>query len=105
MIDNDILAKLSKRNAEHQAERDAVKGDNMTFVIEPYEQKQINEWLAEHNKTCSLRWHEDGTPVEFPGGAIGGGLTYEFTPNGIGMATSVSCHCGAECNVTDYDLW
>lgn len=104
-----MLRKFGERQVErhkkHQAERDAVKGENMTFVIEPYEQKKAFEWLAEHNKTCSLRFDKDGNPVQFPGGAAGGCTSYRFTMTGIGMATEVMCGCGESENITDYEQW
>ena len=109
MIDKEMLRKFSERQAErhknHQAERDAATGEDMIFVIEPYEQVAMREWMVEHKKTCPLNFEKDGSPKEFPGGAIGGAITYKFTPTGIGMATSVSCHCGGSVNITDYDQW
>ena len=100
-----FLKRLNEEGKKHQAERDAVQGEDMIFTIPAYEMNTANEWIAEHKKTCRLYIHEDGTPVEFPGGAIGGGLTYSFTPNGIGVAMSVRCHCGESVNITDYDSW
>ena len=109
MIDKEILKKFSERQVKkhkaHQAERNAVKGTDMVFTIEPYEQVAMREWMIEHKETCSLNFEKDGSRKEFPGGAIGGAITYNFTPTGIGMATSVSCHCGESINITDYDQW
>ncbi len=48
---------------------------------------------------------EDGYPYE---GAIGGGLTYQFTPNSIGMTTSVVYSTATnkyKLDLTDYDSW
>ena len=108
MKDIDIsgfVKRLTERHKEHQAKRDAVQGTNMTFVIEPYEQQILNEWRAEHNKTCKYRFNDDGTPVKFPGGAAGGSTSYEFTPTGIGVAIFAKCTCGEEINLTDYESW
>ena len=39
-------------------------------------------------------------------GAIGGGLTYSFTPNSIGVSVTVSHNVtGVEEDITDYNLW
>jgi len=109
MIDQEMIRKFFERQAErnkaHQAERNAVKGEDMTFVIPAYEQKTAFEWSQEHKKTCSMRVDKDGNPVEFPGGAAGGMTSYKFTPTGIGMAIEVFCACGASENITDYEQW
>jgi len=89
------LAEWSKQNAEkvrkHMAERKAVKGKDMAFGIEPYEQLTLSKWLQEHNKTCEKKKHNL--------------LTYKFTPTGIGLAIIVECGCGEEVNITDYKMW
>ena len=100
-----FLDGLAAKHAKHDEERAAVTGKDMVFTIEPYEQKMMNEWAAEHRKTCKMRWNEDGTRITGPGGAAGGLTTYKFTPTGIGLATIVECACGEECNITDYDIW
>lgn len=99
--------KRAKKRQKHQAERAraAVVGVPLTFTIEPYEQLAMTEWMIEHKKTCSLNFEKDGSRKEFPGGAIGGAITYNFTPTGIGVATTVSCHCGESVNITDYEQW
>lgn len=39
-------------------------------------------------------------------GAIGGNISYKFTPTSIGNDISVRCSiCGEEKNITDYDCW
>ncbi len=105
------LTTLTKRLMEEQQENDkkrALAAESFapqTFTLEPYECQQLSEWLVEHNKTCTMRWNSDGTPIKFPGGAVGGLLTYKFTPIGIGMAFYVSCVCKEEVNLTDYNNW
>lgn len=61
------------------------------FFIGRYELKALTEWTHD----CSLT----------ETGAIGGPLTYTFTPNGIGVVTKVICACGEEKDLTDYDEW
>ena len=68
------------------------------FEITTEENKQISDWLKEHNKTCEFTNPENQ-------GAIGGRLTYCFTPTGLGLVTKVKCACGGEKNVTNYDDW
>ena len=110
--DNKVdLTAFAKRLNEQYKENDKKRAaaaeffETRTFLLEPFEQQTLSTWLAEHNKTCSMRWNEDGTPIQFPGGAAGGTLTYKFTPTGIGMATYAECSCGEETNLTDYDAW
>lgn len=70
----------------------------MKFEITPKEMKQINSWLAEHDKECPYTQREKQ-------GAIGGRLTYQFTPTGLGIVTRVICGCGAETDISDYETW
>jgi hypothetical protein len=59
------------------------------------EQKRIfTEWDDHHN--CSLK--KDS-------GAIGGRLSYQFTPTGLGQVVKVVCGCGAWVDLTDYADW
>lgn len=63
------------------------------------EQVEFNKWNKEHREVCPLL--QPG--VDKP--AIGGRLTFGFTPTGIGTAITVKCMCGAEKNLTDYECW
>ena len=38
-------------------------------------------------------------------GAIGGRLTFSFTPTGLGTITKVKCACGEEVDFSDYEEW
>jgi len=73
------------------------------FTISPGEQKVIQAWLDEHNKTC--KYYDDGTQASCPSGAIGGRLTYCFTPTGLGLITEVKCMCGDTVNTTEVEDW
>lgn len=97
--------RLNEERKKHQAERDAVKGDDIVFTVPPYEQKTLNKWLTKHKKTCSMRFDENGDPNPYPGGTAGGLLTYQFTPTGIGTAIVANCACGESINITDYGQW
>ena len=38
-------------------------------------------------------------------GAIGGRMTYHFTPTGLGVITAISCACGDERDLTEFENW
>jgi len=65
----------------------------MQFSFTQKEQNTFDEWFRDHH--CTVQY----------GGAIGGSITYTFTPNNIGVVSIVKCTCGAEKDVTDYDEW
>ena len=72
------------------------------FAVDVGQARQLNEWLGEHRKTCIHRATEDNP---FPGGAIGGILTYTFCHTGLGTVTRVQCACGSEVDLTEYGDW
>jgi len=63
------------------------------FVISDEDNELIEHWVVDHE--CSLQSH----------GAIGGRISYEFTPTGLGVVTQAKCACGMEFDVTDYSKW
>ena len=66
----------------------------LTFDLLGGELKKYHRWKAKHDKTCPDK-----------GAAIGGRITFSFTPTGIGTVVVVKCACGEEKNVTDFDRW
>lgn len=58
------------------------------FKLNDCEAKAAREWVSEH--VCRARWWR---------------FTYSFTPTEIGDAVTISCHCGAKKNITDYNFW
>jgi hypothetical protein len=70
----------------------------LTFKIDEAEARKLGEWLPEHDKNCR---HAGGKNS----GAIGGRLSYLFTPTSIGVVVKVMCACGGECDITDYSQW
>lgn len=68
------------------------------FTLTSEELTKLREWEGSH--TCILRDASGETYV----GAIGGSLTYTFTPTGIGTITKVSCECGSILDLTDYNF-
>ena len=63
------------------------------FYVDAVQLKKINEFASDHK--CSMRYH----------GAIGGALTYSFTPTTLGVVVKLTCACGAEIDVSDYEGW
>jgi hypothetical protein len=68
------------------------------FRLDTEELKKLAAWREEHDKTCKYA-HPSKQ------GAIGGRLTYCFTPTSLGSVTKVKCACGEEVDLTDYDAW
>ena len=66
----------------------------MEFIISKEDMEKFKKWDNDHN--CG---HKDYA------GAIGGRLTYSFSPTRVGMIIKVICACGEECDLTDYDAW
>lgn len=56
----------------------------MEFKLTDDEVMKYQDWILEHNKECPIHYE----------GAIGGKITFTFTPTGIGTMASVSCACG-----------
>lgn len=91
----------------------------LSFEITDSEAKRIRKWLMEEVYPKEIQkqkdalggskpdpwvqdcW-DDGYPYE---GAIAGGVTYEFTPNSIGLSTWVRYGQDYKLDLTDYDLW
>ena len=66
------------------------------FPVSKGETDAIEKWSEEHD--CKTR-----SVAEC--GAIGGRLTYCFTPTGLGIITVVKCACGGQVDVTEYENW
>lgn len=66
----------------------------MKFVLSENEIKKLNGWLLEHDKTCPNAGSKNQ-------GAIGGRLTYSFTPTSLGTFSGVKCACGAQETLTN----
>jgi TnpA family transposase len=65
------------------------------FSLSEDQNKQASEWLTAHRKECRIKY----------GGAIGGTITWEFTPTSIGLIVVIVCACGAKCDISNYDDW
>jgi len=93
-------------NFEITAEEKAKVDDWLKTVVYPY----IVENQRRDPRITHLIFESDG--VEYPyTGAIGGGLTYSFSPTGLGVITVVTHpkmdNTGEnfELNLTDYSSW
>lgn len=64
----------------------------MKFKLETEELKKLNEWIKKLPKASS--------------GAIGGRLTYSFTPTSLGMVIKVTDEISKQTiDLSDYDRW
>jgi hypothetical protein len=72
------------------------------FGLDEQQQQKFAEWNRNHKKECKFFQNEDGIEQC---GAIGGRLTYSFTPTGLGVITKIQCACGAEIDLTDVEDW
>lgn len=68
------------------------------FKIEEKEYKNYIKWILDHKDVCKIV-----NPLSQ--GAIGGALTYSFTPTNLGMIIKIKCSCGEEIDVTEYEHW
>lgn len=78
------------------------------FVLSDADSKVVNEWWSRHCQEKHKNMYRDmgdgGEPI-FYTGATGGGLTYNFSPNSLGVTTTATCFCGEKLDFTDYDSW
>lgn len=70
----------------------------MEFKLFEEEERTYREWKSKHDKMCPLADVDNQ-------GAIGGRLTFSFTPTSLGVIYKVKCACGKEKDITSYDQW
>ena len=70
------------------------------FEMNEREAEAAKKWISEHVCTPPLWkfWDRRGV-YECPH------FTYSFSRGAIGGSVTISCHCGAKCDVTDYGSW
>ena len=73
---------------------------SIDFFLSVDQMFKADQFIKNHE--CTIEKDEFGHK-KF--GAIGGGVTYHFSPTGLGVIQSVSCACGKELNLTDFDCW
>jgi len=66
------------------------------FSLDATQKEKLAVWIKEHDKTC---------PYAVKQGAIGGRLTWTFTPTSLGLVSRVKCACKEEVDLSDYDSW
>ena len=108
----DAIASDDEDEDEDEDEDDEVP---LNFIIDWEQQERIQAWLksevypdviakqkAEPNPSpvAQACWNE-GYPY---GGACGGGITYQFSPTGIGVVTHVIAY-DKRLDLTDYESW
>ena len=67
----------------------------LDFELTEKQRLEISAWDATHK--CRIRHKFTG--------AIGGRLSYTFTPTGLGMAIFVECACGETLDLTKSEEW
>ena len=76
------------------------KIENKTFVLETIETLRYHKFLENHH---NCRIDKSGSS-KF--GAIGGGISIELTPTGLGNVVICKCEgCHKYANITNYDSW
>jgi hypothetical protein len=67
----------------------------MKFVIPDESVKEFYNWKKQHDKTCQSK----------DAGAIGGRLSFSFTPTGLGDIIKIKCMCGEFIDLTHSERW
>jgi len=78
------------------------------FTINDVESGRIKAWKERHDLECPLSPQNNKDKLKSPTGAIGGRISYSFTPTGLGNVVEVDCVCKKgeyHFNATDFDGW
>ncbi len=67
----------------------------MIFELDQIQEARARAFAKEHE--CPLK--EGGV------GAIGGRISFRFTPTGLGVIENVECACGKTLCLTEIDTW
>lgn len=57
--------------------------------------RELKRYRKFRDHKCKVKLYDEPNPA----------FTIAFSPTSIGMAVTVSCHCGKSKNITDYDNW
>lgn len=74
-----------------------MKDNQMKFELDKEQMEKFKKWLKRHDKNCIYKNSKKQV-------AIGGRLTYHFTPTGLGVISQVHCVCGKKVDLTP-DNW
>lgn len=68
------------------------------FTLTGKQHRDIMKWQKEHETKCAYKGNV---------GAIGGAISYSFTPTSLGMIIKVKCSCSLRdgIDVSDYENW
>jgi hypothetical protein len=100
-----MAAKAALAAAEKDRSRDQLQRRSgvLKFSISAEEHDKILAFKKEQDEKWIAARGADKGPFHF--GAIGGSMTYSFTPTTLGTILKVT-HCtGAELDVTNYNEW
>lgn len=62
--------------------------------------------LSEKEKERAIEFEKAHRHPSVNKGAIGGHISYTFTPTSLGNGVEIKCSiCGHKQNITDYDIW
>lgn len=70
------------------------EGESIMFSLSKEQLVELAVWDRKHE--CKLKENS---------GAIGGRLTFSFTPTGLGVIAKVKCGCGEELDLSEYEEW
>ena len=76
----------------------------MEFKLTEKQASDAWQFSQDHKHRAPTNWSENRCPIKYEG-AIGGALTYKFTPTNAGTVVGVVCECGEEYDLTDYSEW
>ncbi|GEM_PF-1496648 len=93
----------SKRGLLFLKDTILVHGTNqvINFTLSGKELRETLNFSKKHK--CGLE--NDQRTGRKKTGAIGGSITYCFTPTSLGTMMAIKCACGKNKNITDYDSW
>jgi hypothetical protein len=74
-----------------------------TFILTDDDEKKVEKFRRQQDKV----WKKKQKPVDIDPyyGAIGGSMTYSFTPTNIGTVVKVEHATGAVLDISDYEHW
>ena len=89
---NQLASDIAETKDEIQVSTTTDKELTYLFSVSKNQLKRLDEF---HEKHCHC-----GNNT-----AIGGAITYEFTPTFLGIGIVIRCHCGVKLDVTEYENW
>jgi len=77
------------------------------FDLNEKEKNKLIEWIKIHDEECPFS-HINSYKNVYKLVAIGGRISYIFTPTGVGTTIEAKCSCNKgnySIDLTDYDSW